>query len=261
MAEKTVNVVVDIRQTKGDPYRLIKRFTKKVKKERILEDVLAKRYYEKPSSKRRREKAKKIRNARKAEAARNKKLDIRQVIKMAVDAKTEQPIFGRYSVGLNHVGSYQASGTPWITGSTITADAASGSVDTYELPMVAKSITVQIVPNDTYAAPGSAGANEPAGVVFFFGESLAADGSRVEGKNSFPSTFVGAPAQMANRHVWSVRFPSGSHQVGTRVDKINIAAYAGASAISASYQIYAELTNIPEARMPYNYISGSGVNT
>ena len=30
MAEKTVNVVVDIRQTKGDPYRLIKRFTKKV---------------------------------------------------------------------------------------------------------------------------------------------------------------------------------------------------------------------------------------
>ena len=55
MAEKTVNVVVNIRQTKGDPYRLIKKFTKKVKKERILEDVLAKRYYEKPSSKRRRE--------------------------------------------------------------------------------------------------------------------------------------------------------------------------------------------------------------
>ena len=77
MSEKTVNVVVNIRQTKGDPYRLIKRFTKKVKKERILEDYLSRRYYEKPSAKRRREKAKKLRNAQKAEAARNKKLDIR----------------------------------------------------------------------------------------------------------------------------------------------------------------------------------------
>ena len=74
MAKKAVNVSISLRDVKGDPYRLIKRFTKKVKKERILEDYLSRRFYEKPSQKRRRENAKKLRNARKAEAMRNKKL-------------------------------------------------------------------------------------------------------------------------------------------------------------------------------------------
>lgn len=77
MTKKGVNVSVDLRQVKGDPYRLIKRFMKKVKKERILEDYLDRRFYEKPSTKRRKEKAKKLRNARKADAERNKKLNIR----------------------------------------------------------------------------------------------------------------------------------------------------------------------------------------
>ena len=77
MAKKSVNVSVSLRDVKGDPYRLIKRFTKKVKKERILEDYLSRRFYEKASTKRRREKAEKLRNAQKAEAARNKKLNIK----------------------------------------------------------------------------------------------------------------------------------------------------------------------------------------
>ena len=75
MTKKSVNVSINLRDVKGDPYKLIKRFIKKVKKERILEDYLSKRFYEKPSVKRRREKAKKLRNARKAEAERNKKLN------------------------------------------------------------------------------------------------------------------------------------------------------------------------------------------
>ena len=77
MAEKNVNVSVSLKDVKGNSSRLIKRFTKKVKKERILEDYLDRRFYEKPSTKRRKEKAKKLRNARKAEAERNKKLNIR----------------------------------------------------------------------------------------------------------------------------------------------------------------------------------------
>ena len=52
--------------------KLIRRFIKKCKKERIIEDYLDRRFYEKPSSKRRREKLKKIKNARKAEAERNR---------------------------------------------------------------------------------------------------------------------------------------------------------------------------------------------
>jgi len=75
MTKKSVNVSISLKDVKGDQYRLIKRFIKKVKKERVLEDYLSKRFYEKPSVKRRREKAKKLRNARKAEAERNRKLN------------------------------------------------------------------------------------------------------------------------------------------------------------------------------------------
>ena len=74
---RPVNVEVHIRETKGDISRLIRKFMKKVKKERIIENYLDKRFYEKPSVRRRREKAKKLRNARKAEQERNRKLNIK----------------------------------------------------------------------------------------------------------------------------------------------------------------------------------------
>ena len=47
--------------------RLIKRFIKKVKKEKIIDKVKERMYYEKPSAKRRRENIKKKENARKAQ--------------------------------------------------------------------------------------------------------------------------------------------------------------------------------------------------
>ena len=72
---KTYNVEVHIKQTKGDVNRLIRKFTKKCKKERIIEDYLDERFFTKPSAKRRREKIKKLKNAQKAEANRNKALD------------------------------------------------------------------------------------------------------------------------------------------------------------------------------------------
>ena len=76
-SRRAINVEVRLEETRGDQNRLIRKFMKKVKKERIIEDYLDKVYYEKPSVKRRRQKLKKIRNAQKAEALRNKKLDIR----------------------------------------------------------------------------------------------------------------------------------------------------------------------------------------
>ena len=75
--EHVINVKVDIRETHGDINKLIRKFTKKVKKERIIEDYLDKRFYEKPSVKQRREKAKKRRNAKKAARERREKLDIK----------------------------------------------------------------------------------------------------------------------------------------------------------------------------------------
>jgi ribosomal protein S21 len=74
---KNVNVVVTLKEVRGDPNRLIRRFIKKVKKERIVERWKEKMFYEKPSTKRRRLKKKKKENARKAEEERNKKLNIK----------------------------------------------------------------------------------------------------------------------------------------------------------------------------------------
>ena len=48
---KAVNVQVTLRETRGNSARLIKRFIKKVKKLRILDDLRERRYYEKPSAK------------------------------------------------------------------------------------------------------------------------------------------------------------------------------------------------------------------
>ena len=72
MAKRAVNVEVSLKDVGGDVNRLIRKFTKKVKKERIIEDYLDRRFYIKPSVKRRREKIIKLQNARKAEAERNK---------------------------------------------------------------------------------------------------------------------------------------------------------------------------------------------
>ena len=54
--------------------RLIRKFTKKCKKERIIEDYLDRRFFIKASTRKRKEKLKKLENARKAEAERNKPL-------------------------------------------------------------------------------------------------------------------------------------------------------------------------------------------
>ena len=70
---KTVNVEVTLKEVRGDQNKLIRKFIKKCKKERIIEDYLDRRFYEKPSTKKRRQKLQKIKNARKAEFERNKK--------------------------------------------------------------------------------------------------------------------------------------------------------------------------------------------
>jgi len=73
---KPVNVEVTLRHVRNDPNKLIRKFIKKVKKEKILEEVKGRMYYEKPSSKRRRMKKRKLENARKAQKEQNKKLNI-----------------------------------------------------------------------------------------------------------------------------------------------------------------------------------------
>ena len=76
--KKPANVSVSIKQTRGDSNKLIRKFIKKCKKERIVDEVRDRRHYEKPSTKRRRLKKRKIENARKAQRERDKKLNMQQ---------------------------------------------------------------------------------------------------------------------------------------------------------------------------------------
>ena len=46
---KTYNIGVTSRETRGNVERMIKKFTKKVKKERIIEEVRDRKRYKKPS--------------------------------------------------------------------------------------------------------------------------------------------------------------------------------------------------------------------
>ena len=73
---KVVNAEVTLKDVKGNPHRLIKKFIKKVKKARLVDECRDRMYYEKPSAKRRRLKKRKLENARKAQRERNKKLNI-----------------------------------------------------------------------------------------------------------------------------------------------------------------------------------------
>ena len=70
---RAINVEVTLEEVRGDQIRLIKKFIKKCKKEKIVEEFRENSYFEKPSTKRRRAKIRKLCNARKAEAERNKK--------------------------------------------------------------------------------------------------------------------------------------------------------------------------------------------
>ena len=64
MAGKLINVEVRLSDTRGDFNRMLKRFTKKVKKEKIIDTYKRGRFYEKPSDKRRREKKRGQKNNR-----------------------------------------------------------------------------------------------------------------------------------------------------------------------------------------------------
>tara|TARA_Y100000593_G_C4240914_1_gene302097 strand:- start:216 stop:464 length:249 start_codon:yes stop_codon:yes gene_type:complete len=58
MARKKANVLVTSKECRGNHERMIRRFIKKTKKEKIIEQIKDKRYYKKPSVKKREDRAK-----------------------------------------------------------------------------------------------------------------------------------------------------------------------------------------------------------
>ena len=74
--KRPVNVEVKLRHPKDDSNKLIRKFIKKVKKQKIIEEIRERRYYEKPTTKRRKAKINKLKNARKGQAERDKKIKL-----------------------------------------------------------------------------------------------------------------------------------------------------------------------------------------
>lgn len=70
---RPINLEVTLDECRGDSNRLIRKFIKKIKKMRLLEEVRDRRFYEKPSDKRRKEKLRRKENARKAAKERENK--------------------------------------------------------------------------------------------------------------------------------------------------------------------------------------------
>ena len=138
---------------------------------------------------------------------------------MAVDAKTGQPIFGRYNVGLHNVGSYQSSGWPFITGSTI-ADAVEHKIS---FPMVAKSVTV-----------------------------IASGSMTGDIRVHFQTTGSGTGFAVAGHHYIALAGTGDSVTFNVKCKEVYITGYGA----DCGYEVFAEMTNIPAESM--FSITGSG---
>tara|TARA_R110000787_G_scaffold129227_1_gene241020 strand:+ start:232 stop:690 length:459 start_codon:yes stop_codon:yes gene_type:complete len=141
---------------------------------------------------------------------------------MADDATTGQPIFGRYNTGLHNVGSYQASGWPFITGSLIEAEVE----HKISFPMVAKSVTV--------IASGSI---------------PSADSLRVHFQTTASTTGFAA----TGHHYITLSATGDSVTFNVKCKEI----FISAAGEPVGYELFAEMTNIPTDRM--YALTGSGV--
>ena len=139
---------------------------------------------------------------------------------MATDAKTGQAIFGRYGVGLHNVGSYQAAGHPFITGSAI----ANGVEHKISFPMVTKAVTV-----------------------------IADGGMSGDLRVHFQSTASGVGHAVAGHHYITLDTAEDSISFNVKCKEI----YLTANGTGVEYELFAELTNIPTDRM--FDLTGSGV--
>jgi len=137
----------------------------------------------------------------------------------------------QYTVGIHNVGSYQASGVPWITGSTLGASRE----HRVRFPTITRSVTV--INSDS----GDADL-----LVYFASTSSAA--ARGEGGTEDTGSPVGG------KHYITL----GSHNDSITMNIRCKDMFIQSTADGGEYQVFAELTNIPRARM-WN-LSGSGVN-
>ena len=142
-----------------------------------------------------------------------------------------------YSVGLRSVGSYQVSGTPWVTGS---ASLATGKGVRYSFPNVSKSLTVINTGTVDLRLHFQSGSEL----------NISSDG----GAGTAIGTIGDCDVQ-SKLHFISVPANNGSVTMDVKCKEFYISNHAGGSA--GSFEVFAELTNVPTGSM--YALTGSGV--
>ena len=135
----------------------------------------------------------------------------------------------QYTVGIHNVGSYQASGVPWITGSTLGASRE----HRVRFPTVTRSVTI---------------INSDAGNADLYVYFASTGSGRGHGGTEDHGSAVGG------KHYITLASHNSSITMNIRCKDM----FIQSAADGGEYQVFAELTNIPRARM-WN-LSGSGIN-
>ena len=131
---------------------------------------------------------------------------------------------GHYaSPGIQNVGSYQSSGWPWISGSGILR---AGEERKFSFPMVTKNVTV------------------------------IQSGSEVSARIHFASTSSG-PGVIQGRHYVSLSSHEDSYTFNVKCKEIYVTCAAAHETDPYSWEVVAELTNIPTGSM--FVLTGSGI--
>jgi len=145
-----------------------------------------------------------------------------------------------YGAGLRNVGSYQVSGTPWVTGSNgSTTYLTNGSIVRFQFPFITKSLTVI-----------NTGAHDLR-LHFQSGSSTT-----VNANDGDLGTGNGSSDVMSGHHYITVPANRGSVTMDVKCKEIYLSNHSGGSN-HTGYEIFAELTQIGTTRM-YE-LTGSGI--
>ena len=131
----------------------------------------------------------------------------------------------KYGVGVNNVGSYQAAGQPFLTGS----DLDPGHEHLIEFPYVTRSITVM-----------NTGSNGTVRIHF-----------APSGSTKFNGTF----RVLGGNHFWPLDSKEDSMTMNVKCDRIFL---SNPETTPGGYKLFAELTGIDSERM--YLLTGSGIN-
>ena len=144
-----------------------------------------------------------------------------------------------YGVGVRNVGSYQVSGTPWVTGSATLTSFATDKTVRYRFEYISKSITVINTGNNVIRLHFAAGS----GVTV-----SATDGAQVAGDNADDVNLE------AKHHYITVPASNGSVTLDVKCKEFYLSNHSGGT---SGYEVLAELTGIPTGRM--FDLTGSGI--